>query len=90
MKEIVQKFQEDIEGHQAEVTIMEEDITIKIVVEDQDTIIREDIVAAAVAEGVEVVVVEIGPEEEKNKKNEKNKEKERHNEDENGANVRKN
>ena len=65
MKEIVQKFQEDIEGHQAEVTIMEEDITIKIVVEDQDTTIRGDIVVAAVAEGVEVVVAEIGPEEER-------------------------
>ena len=65
MKEIVPKYQEDIEGHQAEVTIMEEDITIKIVVEDQDTIIRGDIVAAAVAEGVEVVVVEIDPEEER-------------------------
>ena len=65
MKEIVQKFQEDIEGHQAEVTITEEDITIKIVVEGQDTTIRGDIVAAAVAEGVEVVVAEIDPEEER-------------------------
>ena len=64
MKEIVQKFQEDIEGHQVEVTIMEEDTTIKIVVEDQDIIIQGDIVEVAVAEGAEAVVVEIGPPEE--------------------------
>ena len=64
MKEIVQKFQEDIEGLLVEVTITVEDTTIKIVVEDQDIIIQGDIVAVAVAEGAEVVVVEIGPPEE--------------------------
>jgi hypothetical protein len=64
MKEIVQKFQEDIEGLLVEVTITEEDTTIKIVVEDQDIIIQGDIVAVAVAEGAEAVVVEIGPPEE--------------------------